>query len=546
MSDAGRPEAPAMGSSEPRFGTGDVAAALDRMLVSPSFARSPRLQAFLRYIVEARLAGREDSPKEYELGTSIFERKQSFDPQTDPIVRVQARQLRFKLREYYESSGANEAIRIALPKGTYLPTITYDEGPPKAPTEQTATVRSADSQSAEARSANLPSSELLPGETLLPDIAAPVEQPSSRGWGRRWMLWLLIAGALPLLLLGLRKEIEPPPIVPYRPVAKAHDLNLEGRYYWNQRKPESLAKAASYFTQATVEDPNYAQAYVGLADTYNLMPEYAGMPAAEAYSRAIKAAQRAIELDDGSAEAHSSFAFDLFWGAWDAPGSEREFRRAIQLDPDYVRAHHWYATSLLAQGRLSDALLEMDKARELDPTSPSLRADYSLVLFDLGRRDEAMANLRELSANDPSFLSPHRYLAMLAECTNDASTFVTETEEGAALSKNPADAAIAKAARAGFRSGGEKGMLQGVLDVQMSMYGKGEVTAYNLAQTAALLGRPKDAMYYLQAAYDRRESDMMAIPTQCSFRSLRSDPAFRNLLIRMHEVQRGGSAASLR
>ena len=114
-----------------------------------------------------------------------------------------------------------------------------------------------------------------------------------------------------------------------------------------------MNKSVDYFTQAIVHDPNYAPAYVGLANSYNLLREYTLMPASEAYPRALAAARRAVELDDQSSEAHASLAFALYYGTWDAAGAEREFRRAIELNPNSAVAHHWYATYLATLGPFS-------------------------------------------------------------------------------------------------------------------------------------------------------------------------------------------------
>ena len=121
---------------------------------------------------------------------------------------------------------------------------------------------------------------------------------------------------------------------------EARDFYLKGRYEWDKRTPESLNQAVDYFTQAIVHDPNYAQAYVGLADCYNLLREYSAMPPEEAYPRALAAAKKAVELDDSSADAHTSLAFATFYGSFDAAGAEREFRRALALNPSDARAHH--------------------------------------------------------------------------------------------------------------------------------------------------------------------------------------------------------------
>ena len=127
---------------------------------------------------------------------------------------------------------------------------------------------------------------------------------------------------------------------------EAEEFYLKGRYYWEKRTPDSLNKAVDSFTQAIVHDPSYAPAYVGLADCYNLLREYTVMPASEAYPRALAAAKKAVELDDRSSEAHASFAFASFFGMWDAATADREFRRALELNPSNAIAHHWYATYL--------------------------------------------------------------------------------------------------------------------------------------------------------------------------------------------------------
>src|ERR1035441_648344 len=147
---------------------------------------------------------------------------------------------------------------------------------------------------------------------------------------------------------------------------EAEDLYLKGRYYWNKRTPDDLNKAVDLFTQAIVHDPGYAKAYAGLADTYNLLREFSSMPSGEAFSRSLAAARRAVELDGGLADAHNSLAFASFYGAWDFAVAEREFERAIELDPHYATAYHWYANALVCLGRVDAALANMLRAGEVD------------------------------------------------------------------------------------------------------------------------------------------------------------------------------------
>src|SRR5580692_3300748 len=171
---------------------------------------------------------------------------------------------------------------------------------------------------------------------------------------------------------------------------EAEDFYLKGRFYWNKRTPDSLNQALEAFTQATAHDPNYSDAYVGLADCYNLLREFSAMPGNEAYFKAFAAAKKAVELDQQSSEAHASLAFVTFYGMWDATEAEKEFRRAIELDPNDAKAHHWYATFLHALNRHDEALSEIELARKLSPDSPAILADKGDLLWSGGHHDEAL------------------------------------------------------------------------------------------------------------------------------------------------------------
>ena len=196
----------------------------------------------------------------------------------------------------------------------------------------------------------------------------------------------------------------------HAPDAEAQDLYLKGRYYWNRRTPEDLNKAIDYFTQAIVKNPSDAQPYVGLADCYNLLREFGAMSPSEAYPRALSAAQRAVELDDSSAEAHNSLAFVTFWWLWHGKTAEREFQRAIELNPDLARAHHWYATYLLALHRHPEALNQIEQAQRLEPSSTAVLADKGYLLWKAGRREEGLTLLKQLETTEPSLSSTHSYL----------------------------------------------------------------------------------------------------------------------------------------
>jgi tetratricopeptide (TPR) repeat protein len=319
----------------------------------------------------------------------------------------------------------------------------------------------------------------------------------------------------------------------HKPDPRAEDLYLKGIYHWHKRTPESLHQAVDDFTQAIVRDPNYAEAYVGLANCYNLLREYSSMPEQEAYARAKAAAERAIALDDTLSGAHSSLAFVDFFGFWDASNAEKEFQRALALDPNSVSAHHWYATFLLTVGRFPQSIVEIDKAQKLDPQSASILADRGLILYHAGRKEEGILVLRELENSDPAFLSSHVYLAdIYLEQGNDRN-FLSESRIVATLKRDDNRMKLVVAGEKGFAASGEKGMLTGILNAQKSLYGQGQLSAYEVARTCARLGDQREAQEFLQAAYNKREPQLLALRVDVAFAKFRSDPSFQEILTKV-------------
>jgi len=315
---------------------------------------------------------------------------------------------------------------------------------------------------------------------------------------------------------------------------EAEQLYLKGRYYWNKRTPDDLNKALDYFMQAVVHDPNYAQAYVGLADCYNLMREYTLLPSSEAYPRALAAAKKAVELDDQSSEAHASLAFASFFGMWDLATGEREFRRAIDLNPNSPVPHHWYANALLVLHRYPESLAEIDRAQALDPSSSAILADKGNVLEVAGRMDEARSLLKQMEKREPSFRSPHLYLSYVYLRTRDYPNFVAELRKDAELVHDDSALAIATAAERGFTAGGSRGMFEAMLKVQEKLYAQQSVSPTAVALTEALLGNKSEALRYLQAAYDQRDGAVLFVDTDPAFKSLDNEPVYRDLLARMN------------
>jgi tetratricopeptide (TPR) repeat protein len=366
-------------------------------------------------------------------------------------------------------------------------------------------------------------------------LAGPVQPlttpaPNASQTDRRiiWTILAVVLFATSLAVVSYERKLAS--VSGHTPNKDAQDLYLKGRYYWDKRTPESLRIAVDYFTQAIVKDSGYSKAYVGLADSYNLLREFAAMPDREAYSRSLAAAKRAVELEDSSAEAHASLGFAYFWGARDLKGGEKEFKRAIQLDPKYVPAHHWYATALAEAGRPQEAMREIDQAQALDPNSTSILADKGFVLYYDGRPDQAIALEKELEASAPAFLSPHSYLSMFYLWQGDLPNSLAESKQSAELSHDPNALAVSNAAAEGFAAGGRRGMLEAMLQQELKLYPQGNQTAYTIAMTYALSGNRDQALRYLQASLAKGESTVLAARMDPAWKDLHSDPGYRRLM----------------
>jgi serine/threonine protein kinase/tetratricopeptide (TPR) repeat protein len=192
---------------------------------------------------------------------------------------------------------------------------------------------------------------------------------------------------------------------------QAYGLYLKGRYAWNKRSQEGVAEAIHYFEQAIAEDPNYAPAYAGLADSYALDVDYRAIPVGEVFARAKEYARRALAIDETVPTAHASLAWTLFIYDWDWEGAEREFRRAIELNPRYASAHQWFAFLLASRGEHDAALLEGHTALELDPASVSIRRGVGWLYYYARRYDQAGDHLTRAIEMNPMAVESHRMLA---------------------------------------------------------------------------------------------------------------------------------------
>jgi hypothetical protein len=381
----------------------------------------------------------------------------------------------------------------------------------------------------------------------LPEIVNPPASPAAgkahrRSWRIPVYAFLPVVLALAaVLLVQLRATVAHTfpalGVKPARPVAApsdaekqlAHELYLRGRFEWNQRTPESLNRALDDFTQALVHDPNSAPIYVGLADTYNLMREFSLMPQKEAFSRAIAASRRAVELDDSLAEAHRSLAFDEVWGNGDFDTGLTEFERAIALNPRDPIAHLWFANAFGGPGWNSLCLREIDLAQELDPASPAIVADKGALLFGAGEREAGLEAERQVARLEPQFLSPHRYLAGMAWDLRDYPSYLRESEKAAELSHDSTLREITAAARAGFQRSGERGLLEDLYAAQKRRYADGNLAGILLAKTAMRLGRKDEVLAWVRRDDEHRRPEFIYIREDPDLLPLHDDPVFREL-----------------
>jgi tetratricopeptide (TPR) repeat protein len=373
-----------------------------------------------------------------------------------------------------------------------------------------------------------------------PPESASVEEVSRPNIDRRPGVSPAFVAVIAVLLIGGIFLIVRPPwrsrevvaahSVKHKADPKAEQFYLTGIYYWHKRTPDSLNQAVDSFTQAIVVDPNYAPAYVGLADCYNLLREYSSMPPEEAYPRAIAAARRAIILDDSLAGAHSSLAFAEFYWSWQVADAEKEFRRAIELSPNSVQAHHWYATSLLELARFPEAVEEINRAQALDPQSTAILADKGLILYYSGRKDEGTTLLKRLEVSDPTFLSTHGYLAGIGLIEGDHEMYLSEARKAAEV-RHDADAmTVVEASEHGFARGGPRAMLAGMMEAQKKLHASGKTSAYALAETSGMLGDDRGAMAYLNESYEKHESALVGMRISPFFGGLHKDAQFQEMI----------------
>jgi serine/threonine-protein kinase len=305
---------------------------------------------------------------------------------------------------------------------------------------------------------------------------------------------------------------------------EAHQLYLQGRYLWNRRTAENLKKALAYFQQATDKDPNYALAYTGIADACALFSVYGAGAPQEYLPQAKAAAEKAVALDDSLAEAHASMGL-VHYCYFNGMESAKEFERAIELNPNYATAHHWYGRlTLVMLGQLDRAMTEAKRAYELDPVSSIIHSDLGGVNVAARRYDEAIQQLRGTVEVDPDFFWAYRWLGMALELKGDTRAAIAEYKKAFELNDDPAGLAFIAHAEAAMGHQDEaRKLLTQLVDAAKSRY----VQPYAFALTYLALGDKDQALNWLeQGVRDRGATFLQFIKTDAFFDPLRGDPRF--------------------
>jgi len=569
---------------------------LDRILSGETFRNVDRLRGFLSFVVEEAVAGRGDRLKEYLVGIEVFGKDDTFDPRTDPIVRVQARRLRTRLASYYREEGQDDEITIELPKGGYTPIFLERSNNAMLRRSVTATLVSHNTvvvlpfeDYSPARDLDYLckglSQEIIHSLSKIDTVRVVAwDLPLSVGSGStfrdaadRLHASTVISGSVRLFgddlrittqiidaisgsylwsestdrksknLIRAQKEVA-------RSVAKrfesgrfvaerksrgrvhenltASNFTLRGRHHLNQRTETGLHKAVELFERALTEDPNCASAHSGLADAYGLLSHYGVIPPAEAWSKAASHAASAVVLDDALAESHSTLAHLKSTQEWDWKGAEREFQRAIKLDPQYPTVRHWYAMSCLApQSRLDEALEQMVLAQALDPISLIIARDVTMVYLYRREFETALSQHEQTVDLDPHFALSYWALGLVHEQQEAFDKSIAAFEKAIELA--PESPRMHAALARGYALSGRRRKALRLRDNLLQLATERYVSPFEISCVCFALGERDAGFEWLSKACDDRCFDVINIKVDPRFDSLRADPRLREAVNRL-------------
>ena len=565
---------------------------LEKIAAHGLFARSERMVRFLRLAVERTLEGKADELKEYLIGVEVFDRPSSYDPRVDPIVRVEARRLRSKLKAYYAGDGNNDPVRIEFRTGGYAPQIrmlgdgraasrpdihtiavlpfanlsasaendyfsdglteelihalTRLRGMRVVAWNSAAQLRGVEQDMQEVRRqlqvANvLTGSVRIAGPSLrvraqLIDIATGVylwSETFDRPMQDVFAIQEEIArNIVRTLRLQLSSGAEAALLARPHTSVSSYDYYLKGRYHLHRRTPDDLARGLQYFEAAVAVDPDSALAHAGLADAYVLLVDYGLLHPTKGVPKVRAAATRAIELDPTLADAYPSLA--VIRAHWDREWQDAEdlYRKAIGLNPGCATAHHWLATDFLAVvGRLDEGELELEIALQLDPLSSIIHEGRAS--FSIWRRqyDEAVRRYCEIREFDPTFYKAYTGLGRVYALQGKYTDALAMLEKGRALAGDVPN--ILGAMGEIFALSGDTASARGILAELTARALDSYVPSTCFARVHSGLGEVERALDWLEKGCDQRELPMAMLKVHPVYDPLRDEPRFRAVVERM-------------
>lgn len=569
---------------------------LSRILASDVFSESPRMVRFLQFAVEEALDGNAAELKENVIGTQVFDRPSAYDPRIDPIVRVEARRLRTKLRAYYDRYGQNDPVIVDFPKGRYVPVFRMQqeqEGQGAGNEGSAIAVLPFVNLTAEPGMEFLSdglTEELINALTRLPELRVVAWNSAAQLRGKqeeieeikdRLDVAYVLRGSLRQVrerlrvnahlidtakrqyvwsesynrelkdIFAIQEEIAASIAVALRlqigPAADsilsrersgnvdAYQICLKGRFHARERTIEGMQRSLVCFEQAIAADPESSSAHAGLADTYTLLAEYGFADRPSSMEKAKIAAQRALALNPKSAEAYASLGLILATYDWSWTEAGQAFERALQLNPGYVPAHHWYGVDCLAmQGRWEEAWHHAEVAVKLDPLSAVILECRAYLHMLTREYDEAIHHASALRDLDPSFYKAYTLMGRAYLQKGMYAKAIELLEKGLSLAGEVPS--ICGALGQAYALSGNIVRANEILWWLGGLLSRRPVPSTCFAFIYLGLGETENALMHLEQAVQRRESSVIGMKVHPAYDRLRSEKRFQVLLERVHPI----------
>jgi eukaryotic-like serine/threonine-protein kinase len=313
---------------------------------------------------------------------------------------------------------------------------------------------------------------------------------------------------------------------------EAYQLFLKGQFYFAKRTPDGLSKSRDYFTQAVARDPQYAQAYVGIANYWAVVSEYAPIPKRECMPRMKEAAEKALALNGNLPEVHEALS-QYYIGEWKWPDWEREHRRALELDPNFANAHHWFGLELSWIGRHDEGIAHLRRAVELDPLNLKFNDNLGQVLMNARHDDEALAQLNKTIGMDPNFAGTYGDFATLYRYQGRYDLWLDALKKNAMLNDSQEDLALVAEVQPIYKQSGYKPAVNRIVELYKKRREHSYFDAGLIAEEYAFLDDKERAFEWLEKAYQEKSDEMTTLRIRRCYDSLRSDPRYKELELRV-------------